>query len=154
MSEKNSARAGFGVMLLKDGQVLLGHRHEDPAKADSQLNGAGTWTMPGGKLDFGEEFEEAAYREVLEETGIKIDKSKLKLISVANNMVATAHFVTLGWLCEEFEGESEVREPDEITEWKWFDLDKLPEPMYFPSERVLASYQSGKIHLRFNKQAQ
>lgn len=73
---------GFGVMILKEGKVLLGKRHEDPEKADSLLHGAGTWTMPGGKLHFKESFEEGAYREVLEETGIKIDPDKLKLISL------------------------------------------------------------------------
>ncbi len=63
---------GFGVLLLKDGKMLLGKRHEDPSKASSALHGEGTWTMPGGKLHFRESFEEGAKREVLEETGIKL----------------------------------------------------------------------------------
>jgi len=41
---------GFGVMILKQGRILLGKRHSDPDKADSELHGEGTWTMPGGKL--------------------------------------------------------------------------------------------------------
>ncbi|MFH1111651.1 MAG: hypothetical protein V1712_01105 [Patescibacteria group bacterium] len=40
-------------MVLKDGQVLLGLRNSDPAKAGSELYVAGTWTMPGGKIHFG-----------------------------------------------------------------------------------------------------
>ncbi|MDD4531470.1 MAG: NUDIX domain-containing protein, partial [Candidatus Pacebacteria bacterium] len=70
---------GVGVMILKEGKVLLGKRSEDPEKADSELHGEGTWTMPGGKMEFGESFEEAPVREVLEETGLVIDKKKLKL---------------------------------------------------------------------------
>lgn len=62
MEEKKKVGVGFGVMMLKDGKVLLGKRHEDPEKASSLLNGAGTWTMPGGKLHFGETFEEGAKR--------------------------------------------------------------------------------------------
>lgn len=50
---------------MNDGKVLLGQRHSDPEKADSALHGEGTWTMPGGKLHFGESFEEGATREVL-----------------------------------------------------------------------------------------
>lgn len=146
MSENNKVGVGFGVMVLNDNKVLLGRRHEDPEKADSELHGEGTWTMPGGKMHFGESFEEAAYRETLEETGIKINKEKLKLISLSNDLKEDAHFVTIGFLCEDFEGEPRVMEPDEITEWQWFDLTKLPSPVFFPSQRVLDNYLKGKIY--------
>lgn len=131
---------GVGVMILKNNKVLLGRRHSDPQKADSQLHGEGSWTMPGGKLDFGEKLEDAACREVLEETGISIDKEKLDIISVTNDIVSDAHFVTIGFLYKEFEGEAEVMEPDEIVEWKWFDLDNLPGPIFFPSEKILKKF--------------
>lgn len=146
MSNEKHPRAGFGVMLLRDGKVLLGRRHEDPDKADSELDGAGTWTLPGGKLDFGESFEVGASREVLEETGIRIDSTRLKLVSVSNDIGKSAHFVSLGWLCEDFTGEPEVCEPDEITEWKWFGLDDLPSPLFFPSEKVINNYLVGEIY--------
>ena len=138
--------AGFGVMILREDKVLLGKRHHDPNKASSLLNGAGTWTMPGGKLDFQESFGDGAYREVKEETGLEIAKDKLKLISVSNDMVEEAHFVTLGFLCQSFVGEPKALEPDEITEWLWFDLDDLPKPLYFPSEKVLSNYKDKKIY--------
>jgi len=76
----NKPGVGFGVILLKGGKVLLGKRHSDPKKADSELYGEGTWTLPGGKLEFGEEFEEGAIREVAEETSIKLNS--VKVISV------------------------------------------------------------------------
>jgi 8-oxo-dGTP pyrophosphatase MutT (NUDIX family) len=74
MVEVNKPRvgAGIGVFVLKDNKVLLGKRHEDPVKASSALHGEGTWTMPGGKLDFQESFEEGAKRELFEETSIKL----------------------------------------------------------------------------------
>jgi len=130
--------AGIGIMVLKDGKVLLGKRNDDPEKADSALKGEGTWTMPGGKLHFGESFEKGAVRELKEETGIKANK--LKVISLSNDINEEAHFVTIGLLCEDFEGEPKVIEPDEITEWKWFKLDDVPENMFFPSKRVLNNY--------------
>jgi 8-oxo-dGTP diphosphatase len=145
MEEQKKIGVGFGVMILKNGKILLGKRHEDPEKASSQLKGAGTWTMPGGKLHFGETFEEGAKREVMEETGIKI--IKVNVICVNNDMVETAHFVTIGLLSEEFEGESKVMEPDEITEWQWFDLNHLPSPLYFPSAKVLENYKKKQFYL-------
>jgi 8-oxo-dGTP diphosphatase len=143
---KQRPGVGFGVLLLKDGKFLLGRRHADPTKADSELHGEGTWTMPGGKLEFGESFEDGARREVMEETGITIDPTKLKLVSVSNDKVVDAHFVTIGFLCEDFEGEAQVKEPDEITEWRWFPVNDPPAPLFFPSERVLKHYLARTIY--------
>ncbi len=140
---------GFGVMLLKDGKVLLGKRNDDPEKASSALHGEGTWTMPGGKLHFGETFEQGAIREVLEETGMQVNKTKV--ISLSNDIVFDAHFVTVGFLCEDFSGESKVKEPEEITEWRWFDLSSLPEPIFPPSQEILNNYSSNKFY--FEKKA-
>jgi 8-oxo-dGTP diphosphatase len=136
--------AGFGVMILKEKKVLLGHRNEDPKKASSLLHGEGSWTMPGGKLHFQEHLKEGAIREVLEETGIKI--KSLEIISVSNDIVSDAHFVTIGFLTEDFEGDAKIMEPDEITEWNWFNLDNLPSPLYFPSEKIIKNYLAGKIY--------
>ncbi len=146
--KKIGVKAGVGVMILKDNKVLLGKRHDDPKKADSALHGEGTWTMPGGKIDFGETLEEAAAREVIEETNIKINQDKLKFISLTNERVSDAHFVTVGFLSEEFEGKPKVMEPDEITEWRWFALDKLPEKMYFTSAKILKNYSENMVYNR------
>jgi len=140
MDGKPRVGVGFGVMILRDGKVLLGKRSINPETADSELHGEGTWTMPGGKLEFGETFEDGAYREVFEEAGIKINKEKIKFISISNDRVEDAHFVTLGFLCKEFEGEAETKEPDEITEWGWFPLNELPNPIFFCSQEVLDNY--------------
>ncbi len=136
---------GFGVILLKNNQILLGHRHDDPEKASSELNGAGKWTMPGGKFHFGESFEDGAKREVMEETGIEL--IKVDVLCVNNDLIETAHFITIGMLAKNFIGDPKVMEPDEITEWKWFKINKLPTPMYFPSTKVLENYKQGKFYI-------
>lgn len=146
MSQDKKVGVGFGVMILRDGKVLLGKRHDDPVKADSLLHGEGTWTMPGGKIDFGEAFEQAASREAMEETGIKINQDELKLISVTNDRVVDAHFVTMGFLCEDFSGEPKVMEPDEIVEWRWFELNSLPEKIFFPSAKILKNYLANTVY--------
>ena len=146
MAEKKMG-VGFGVMILnKSGEVLLGQRNEDPKKADSLLQGEGTWTMPGGKLDFGEEFEEACVRETKEETGITLDTNQLKLISLTNDIVPKAHFVTIGFLYEGCEDEPKVLEPDEIVKWKWFKLSNLPKKVFLPSQKVLENYKKKSIY--------
>ena len=93
-------------MIPKDGKLLLGKRHDDPEKASSLLNGAGTWTMPGGKLEFGETFENGAKREVLEETGPILNK--VDVICVNQDMVEGAHFITIGLFSDAFSEEPKV----------------------------------------------
>jgi len=139
MSTEKKVSVGFGVMLLKDRKVLLGKRHDDPEKASSALGGHGTWTMPGGKLHFGESFEDGAAREVMEETGIRLNTAKV--ICINNDMADSAHFVTIGIFSDDFDGTPEVKEPDGIVEWRWFALDELPAPLYFPSAKVLENYE-------------
>lgn len=146
MSEGKKMGVGVGVMILREGKILLGKRHEDLAKSASVLHGENTWTMPGGKLDFGELFEDAAAREVLEETSIKIVKDKLKLISLANDQIPGVQFVTIGFLCEDFEGEAKAMEPNKITEWQWFDVDNLPNNLYSPSAKVVYNYLNKTIY--------
>jgi len=142
MSQK--VGVGVGIILVKDGKVLLGKRHDDPEKADSEMHGEGTWTCPGGGVEFLESPEETAIREVEEETGIKVNKARV--ISMSNDRVEDAHFITIGLLAEDFEGEPLVKEPDEITEWKWFDLNELPSPLFLCSEKLIKNYLEKKFY--------
>ncbi|MFA5126497.1 MAG: NUDIX domain-containing protein [Patescibacteria group bacterium] len=143
---KKKVGVGFGIMIMKDGKMLLGKRHVDPEKADSELRGEGTWTMPGGKLEYGESFEEGARRELKEETDL--DLIDAKIICVNNDKNDFAHFVTIGLFSDNFSGEPKVMEPDEIVEWKWFKLDDLPTPMYFPSAKIIKNYQKKSFYIK------
>ena len=137
---------GVGIMVLNEnGEVLLGKRNDDKSKAGSELSGEGTWTMPGGKLEFGEDFETGAVREVKEETGI--DVKKLKVICVNNDKTENAHFVTIGLQAEEYEGNPLAMEPEEITEWRWFNLNELPAKVFTPSSEIVENYKQNKFYI-------
>ena len=85
MSEKpHVTRAGMGIMVMdKNGRVLLGLRNDDAAKASSELHGEGTWTMPGGKFEFGDDLLSGAARELKEETDLDLINAKIASISGA-----------------------------------------------------------------------
>ncbi len=131
---------GCGVILIRKGKVLLGKRHDDPQKADSELHGEGQWSIPGGKVDFKETFTDAVCREAHEETGIDLNKDAVQFVCLGSDIVSDAHFVTAGFICTDFKGEPEVMEPDEMIRWEWFDPDKLPSPMYKPSLKVIQQW--------------
>lgn len=142
---KDFTGVGTGVLIFNnENKILLGLRSSDPEKADSELEGEGTWTLPGGKLDFLESPIECAKRETKEETDI--DVKNLKLISVSDDKIPKAHFITLGFLCKEFEGEPKTMEPDEITKWEWFEINSLPERIFSPSKKIIKNYLDKKIY--------
>ncbi|MBT3399299.1 MAG: NUDIX domain-containing protein, partial [Rhodospirillaceae bacterium] len=57
--------AGVGVVVLRDDQVLMIRRGREPR--------IGQWSIPGGKQELGETWQETAVREIREETGVEID---------------------------------------------------------------------------------
>ena len=65
--EEKIVRTGCGVILINDlGQILLGKRNDDPTLADSEMHEEGTWSLPGGNIEYGESFYEAGMREEVE----------------------------------------------------------------------------------------
>lgn len=140
MEKPKIARGGCGIMFLKDNKVLLGLRHDDKIKADSDLNGEGTWTFPGGKYDFHDGLFEGVKREVKEETDL--DLLKARVMTITNERVETAHYITLGWLAEEWTGDVKAMELDEMVKWEWFDLDSLPEKLFVPTRKMIENYKN------------
>lgn len=138
--------AGVGVLVIRDGRVLLGQRHADPEKAKSELQGQGTWTMPGGKLHFGESLEECASRELREETGLEVEIDDLQLVSLMNDIAGKAQFLTCGMLAKSTRGEVQVCEPEEIVRWEWHPIDDPPEPLFKPSKEILQNFAESVIY--------
>lgn len=63
INSKKMPNVGVGIVLIKDNQVLLVKRANPP--------GAGRWSLPGGKQEFGETVQQTARRELHEETGLE-----------------------------------------------------------------------------------
>lgn len=61
-----------GVLLVdRDGRILLQERDEHPVIDPDK------WGLVGGRVEDGEEYESAAYRELAEETGVEIGPGAL-----------------------------------------------------------------------------
>ena len=121
-------RVGVGVMILKDGKFLLGQRKGS--------HGEGTWSFPGGHLEFGESLEECAKREVMEETSLII--KNIKKIWFTNDIFPEGkHYITCFVTAEIESGEVQNREPEKLERWDWFEWDKFPEPLFIPLTNLI-----------------
>jgi 8-oxo-dGTP diphosphatase len=120
---------GFGVYILRNGEVLLGKRKNS--------HGEGAWCATGGHLEFGESFEKGAKRETLEEAGIKI--KNIRVGGITNDIFEKEkkHYVTIALIADWGSGEAEMMEPDKWDEWGWFEWDKLPDPLFLPFQNLL-----------------
>lgn len=119
---------GIGVLVQKDGRYLFGKR--------ITKHGQGTWSVPGGHLEYGESFEECAAREVMEETGVKI--KNIGIYVTVNNIFRdeNTHSITVFMLSDWDSGEPKVTEPDKFIDIGWYDLKKLPEPLFLPIKQL------------------
>ena len=130
MSGENNPRVGVGVgvCICRDGKVLLGKRIGS--------HGANTWNFPGGHLEFGETIEACAIRETREEAGLEIEH--LRLGPYTNDYFSTEgkHYITLFVIAHSSKGEPQRLEPHKCLEWKWFDWDALPHPLFLPIQNL------------------
>ncbi|KAJ5090330.1 hypothetical protein N7532_009014 [Penicillium argentinense] len=115
------ARVGIAVFVLNaEGKFILGKRKGS--------HGANTWGLPGGHLEFGESFETCGERELLEETGLKVQN--LQFLTANNNVfrdvTPNKHYVTIfmGGVCEEG-AEPQIMEPEKCTAWDWVSWDEM-----------------------------
>ena len=138
--------AGCGVIVLNEkGQILMGKRNEDERLADSEMHEEGTWTLPGGNIEYGETFYEAGIREAKEETNL--DVSDLEVFCVQTDLNEYAHYVSVGMIAKKYSGELKVTEPDEITEWRWFDIDKIPRKIFSASKKTIDCFLQKKFYI-------
>jgi len=117
---------GASVIIYKDKQVLLQQRKDNKC-----------WAYHGGHVEIGEIVEEAAKRELFEETGLTANSlelfgvfsgSKLHHIYPDGNEV---YIIDVVFLCNDFSG-APVFQVDECLGLQWFEYDSLPENLSPP----------------------
>lgn len=136
-------RVGVGVIVLnKEGNVLIGKRKGSHAQF---------YSIPGGHLDEGETFEEAAIREVKEELDIEIKNPQV--VAVTNNLETfrqeKLHYISIILLAKEFSGTPRIMEPEKCEEIVWVNPRNLPTPHFDASRRGIDCYLEGKFYKRY-----
>ena len=101
-------------------------------------HGAGTWSVPGGWVEFGEEPAVTARRETTEEVGIQTSDPMPAVGRWTSDFHEglQMHCITLWFVCFAFNvagNHPRIMEPDRISELAWVPIEgPYPEPLFLP----------------------
>jgi 8-oxo-dGTP diphosphatase len=110
---------GIGAVIVHRNRVLLVRRATDPLK--------GEWSVPGGMLELGEKLRDGVRREVLEETGLKVEPGEV--LDVFDSIFRDEkgrtqyHYVLIDYLCRLVSGEAQAG--SDVSEVRWVQEDEL-----------------------------
>ena len=123
-----------GALIIRDGKILFQRRADN-----------GKWGLIGGLLEMNETYEEAALREIGEETGLNVQLDSFLGIFHNHNMVwsngDTAHVISAYYTATILSGEPRIDE--ESYELRFFGKDEIPELFAEDHIAALEAYFSG-----------
>lgn len=124
---------GIGIVVIKHNTVLLVRRGKPP--------NMGAWTLPGGAQEVGETTEQAARRELLEETGIEV--GPLHFAATVDNIRHDAagrvrfHYTIIDFAARWVAGEPVAA--TDVSDAAWAPLDRLADyDLWSEAHRVIA----------------
>ena len=127
---------GIGVVFIRNNTIFLAKRFGS--------HGQSTWGSAGGHLEFGETLEECARREALEELGVQV--GQVTFLCISNIVAYGKHYVDIEFLGDIDDQLPRVIEDDAFTEYGWFPLNDLPEPLFEPIRYAIDSISTGVIY--------
>jgi 8-oxo-dGTP diphosphatase len=105
--------AGVGVVITNREDLVLVRRGKPPREAQ--------WSIPGGRVEWGETVQDALHREIMEETGLVVRITRLidvvDLVTHDSSGAVIAHYVLIDFAAEHVSGE--LRAGSDATEARW-----------------------------------
>jgi len=124
-------RVGVGAIVIHEGRLLLVKRASSPGK--------GFWAIPGGLVELGETVREAAERELLEETGIRVrameDFCVFDFIDRDPDGGIKYHYIIIDFLAEYLGGEPKAA--DDVSDARWVSPEEAAALNLSPTTRKL-----------------
>jgi 8-oxo-dGTP diphosphatase len=124
-------RVAVGAIVFQKDSVLLVQRGQPPAE--------GIWAIPGGSVLIGETLQQAAEREILEETGVVIRAAEpvytFDVIERDEQGRVRFHYVIVDMAAEHVEGTP--RAASDAADARWVSASELPRLKVSPHTRAL-----------------
>lgn len=123
-------QAVFVVLLDKDGKVLM-HRRKNTGYMD------GRYDFASGHVEPNETLVSAAARELLEETGVRVEQNDLELFHIGQFSV-DKEYTNFFFRTRVWKGEPRICEIDKCDDMQFFATDNLP--LMAPATAIAASH--------------
>lgn len=120
-------KVAAAVLVEQDGRVLLVRRVHPPFK--------GLWTLPAGFINAGEDPARAAERECEEETGLKVQVTRVLDVVAGREHPRGADFI-IAYRARVISGN--LRPGDDADQVAWFSPDRLPQLAFEATAKILA----------------
>jgi 8-oxo-dGTP diphosphatase len=134
MPKPRSPSVTVDAIIERDGRILLIKRKNKPFK--------GSWALPGGFVEYSEKVEDALSREILEETGLKVETMKFHNVYSEPGRDPRGHVISL---CYVVSGSGEGKAGDDAAEMQFFRVEELGGvDLAFDHEKILKDYREKK----------
>ncbi|HDM24047.1 NUDIX hydrolase [archaeon] len=114
------------IVIIYCGGIVLVKRKNPPFK--------GYWALCGGFVEYGETVEEAAIREALEETGLKIKELKLVGVYSDPNRDPRGHVISVAFIAK---GEGKLKAASDAKSVAVFNVNNIPSKLAFDHSKIL-----------------
>lgn len=120
------------ILELPEGIVLIERKNEPFG-----------WAIPGGFVDYGESLEDAAVREIQEETSLAVSQSDLRLLGCYSDPERDkrSHNISTVYVAK---ASGTPKAGDDAAGLEVFPIDALPQPLCFDHGQILADYLKRK----------
>ena len=120
MAGEAPVEVAVGAVVRRGGDILLIRRGRGA--------GAGRWSLPGGRVEFGETLVAAVAREVAEETGLDVEVGQfLGWAERIGHRPFDYHYVILDFAATPRDPDAPLRAGDDADDAAWFPCGRLPE---------------------------
>ena len=131
---ETTTKPGISAAIITDGDRVLMVRRR-------VKEGELSWQFPAGAIEAGETPEEAAVRETLEETGLKVEA-----ITVIGQRIHPKTGRDMSYTaCRVIDGEARVADADELDAIEWITLAEIPEKVPYGLYGPVQDYLDGAL---------